>query len=143
MSFGRKLRELYFDFIYNPIYDFTTAQLSIYQKLQRACIDKLRFEDSDKVLCVGVGTGNEILRILEKNSRVSITGVDTSRRALARAYKKALKRGKNIEVIEMDAHKLNFADESFNEVLCVHVMGFLDDDRRATEEIFRVLKSGG
>ncbi len=143
MKFSGKVMQFYFDFIYNPIYDYSTAQISIYQKLQRACIDKLKFEDGDNVLCVGVGTGNEILRIIEKNSQVSITGVDTSKRALARAYRKSLRSGKRIETIEMDACKLKFNDESFDKVLCIHVMGFLSDDTKATKEIFRVLKSGG
>ena len=135
--------QLYFDFIYNPVYDFTTAQVSLYQRLQKACIDKLKFEDNDKVLCVGVGTGNEILRILGKNGNVSIWGVDSSRRALNRAYRKALNRCSEIKVFRMDAHRLSFDDESFGKVLCIHLMGFLDDDRKATEEIFRVLKGGG
>lgn len=143
MPLSTRLMNAYFNFIYNPIYDFTTAQISLYQELQRACIDKLKFEDNDEVLCVGVGTGNEILQILEKNSQVSVTGVDTSRRALARAHRKALRRDKRIEAFEMDACKLNFDDESFDKVLCIHVMGFLADDTEATAEIFRVLKNEG
>jgi ubiquinone/menaquinone biosynthesis C-methylase UbiE len=43
----------------------------------------------------------------------------------------------------MDAHTLDFADETFDTVLCLHVMGFLEDDKRATQEIARVLKKGG
>jgi ubiquinone/menaquinone biosynthesis C-methylase UbiE len=43
----------------------------------------------------------------------------------------------------MDAHRLEFAEGSFDKVFCVHVMGFLEDDRTATQEIMRVLKKGG
>ena len=60
-----KLIEAYFNIIYNPLYDLTTAQLPFYQRLLRACVDKFKFEGNDKVLCVGVGTGNEILHILK------------------------------------------------------------------------------
>ncbi len=43
----------------------------------------------------------------------------------------------------MDAQKLNLAEESFDKVLCLHLMGFLADDKEATGEIIKVLKSGG
>lgn len=140
---GTKLMQLYFDFIYNPVYDLTTARLPLYQGLQKACIDKLEFEDNDKALCVGVGTGNEIIRILRVNSKVSIVGMDCSDTALKKAYKKALTWGKEIEVLAMDAQSLEFTTGSFDKVLCLHVMDFIEDDRKATAEILRVLKEGG
>ena len=143
MRIGRKLMQLYFDFIYNPVYDFTTARLPLYQGLQRACIDKLEFEDGDEVLCVGVGTGNEITLILGINSNVNIVGVDYSKIALQKAYKKALRLGKKIEVLAMDAQSLEFTTGSFNKVLCLHVMDFIEENEQVTGEIFRVLKEGG
>jgi ubiquinone/menaquinone biosynthesis C-methylase UbiE len=133
----------YFNFVYTPIYDFGIAQSKPYQRLQDFCINKLTFRIGDHVLCIGVGTGNEIIKILEKENGVSITSIDTSRKALVRAYRKALKRGNKISALEMDAHKLDFADETFDKVLCLHVMGFLKDDKSATKEIVRVLKKGG
>lgn len=140
---SKKLMQLYFDLIYTPLYDLTVAQTSPYQRLQGECIDKLQFESSDSVLCVGVGTGNEIINILERNCDLRIVGLDTSPEALRRAYRKLTRRGKEIAVFQMDAHRLEFADESFDKVVCVHVMGFLADDRKATQEIMRVLKSRG
>lgn len=140
---SKRLMQLYFNFIYNPLYDLTVAQTSPYQRLQRECIDKLQFESNDSVLCVGVGTGNEIIRIIERNGDVSIVGVDTSLKALHRAYQKAVRHGKEIAIFQMDAHRLELADESFDKVVCLHVMGFLEDDRKGTEEIIRVLKSKG
>ena len=143
MSFSGKLMQYYFDFIYNPVYDFTTAQFSAYRSLQRRCIDKFEFEDDDLMLCVGVGTGNEIPYILNGNRGIEIVGVDTSERALRRAYEKGLKQGKNIRVSTMDAQNLQYPAESFNKVLCLHVMDFIEDDEKATKEIFRVLREGG
>lgn len=133
----------YFNNIYTPVYDFGIAQSEPYQRLQNCCLSKLNFQRADRVLCIGVGTGNEIVRILEKEGDVSITGIDTSRKALDRAQRKASKLGKTINAVEMDAHKLEFADGAFNKVLCLHVMGFLDDDEKATREIVRVLNKGG
>jgi len=138
-----KLQRFYFDFAYNPVYDFTTACLDRYQKLQEICIGKLGLEGNDKVLCVGLGTGNEVLRILETNRDVRIVGVDYSRTALERAYKKASTFGKEIEVLYMDARNLEFPQEEFDKVLCIHVMDFIPENERVTSEILRVLKPGG
>ncbi len=103
------------------------------------CIDSLEFNESDRVLCVGVGTGNELLRILQKNPRSSLTGIDFSPRALQKATKKA----GNIGVSVMNAEKLGFRDESFDVVLCIHVTDFVNDVPALTSEILRVLKKGG
>lgn len=140
---SKKLMQLYFNLIYMPLYDHTTAQTSPYQRLQRECIGKLQFEGGESVLCVGVGTGSEMLSILGKSNGVRITGIDKSPQALRRACRKALKRGNKITAMQMDAHRLEFADESFDKLFCVHVMGFLEDDRTATREAMRVLKKGG
>lgn len=139
----QKAKAWFFNLVYNPVYDLTTARLSYYHTLQEECISKLRFEDDDNVLCVGIGTGNEVLRILERKRKVNIVGVDTSDTALRKAYEKALALGKQIKVLRMDAQELGFDDETFDRVLCIHLMDFLDDGREASREINRVLKRGG
>jgi len=92
---------------------------------------------------VGVGTGNEVLHILQINRNVKIVGVDYSKTALRKAYSKAFVWGKEIEVLMMDVRRLEFAAGSFDSVLCLHVMDFIEDKSQATEEVFRVLKDGG
>ena len=62
MILGTKVMKVYFDLVYNPVYDFTTAQLALYHRLQCTCIDKFEFDDGDKELCDGVGTSNEANR---------------------------------------------------------------------------------
>ena len=143
MTLGTKLLKVYFDFIYNLVYDFTTAQLAPYKILQTRCIDKFKFEDGEKVLCVGVGTGNEVIHILRRNGNVRIVGVDYSDTALRKAYQKALTWGKEIKGLVMDAQHLEFEVGSFDKVLCIHVMDFVGEDGKATDEIIRVLKDGG
>jgi SAM-dependent methyltransferase len=135
--------QAYFNYAYTPIYDLTVARLNRYRKLQERCVDKLELEDNDKVLCVGLGTGNEIFHILEMNRNVSIVGVDYSHTALQKAYKKALAWGKEIEVLTMDARCLEFPDGSFDKALCIHLMDFVGEDEKVTGEIIRVLKKGG
>ena len=143
MNFSRKLTQTYFNIAYNQVYDFTTARLNRYQELQERCISKLELRVNDKVLCVGIGTGNEVFHILEMNTDVNIVGVDYSNTALQKAYKKASRLGKEIELLLMDARRLEFAAGSFDKVLCLHVMDFIEENREVTNEILRVLKKGG
>jgi len=143
MSFAQRIMQAYFDFVYNRVYDFTTGRLHRYRKLQSRCVSRLELEDGDNILCVGVGTGNEVLHILQIDRNVKIVGVDYSKTALQKAYRKALARGKEIEVLIMDAQRLEFAAESFDRVLCLHVMDFIDDNKEVTKEMLRVLKHGG
>jgi len=143
MSIARKLMQVYFDVAYNRLYDFTTARLGLYRRLQERCVSKLELKDNDKVLCVGLGTGNEVLHILQRNKSVDIVGVDCSRTALQKAYRKALMWGKEIEVLLMDARQLEFAAATFDKVLCLHVTDFIEENTEITSEILRVLKEGG
>lgn len=140
---SRLLMKLYFNYVYNPVYDFIMAQLTSYNNLQSLCINRFEFNDSDKVLCVGIGTGNEVARILDAGRNIDIVGVDYSVSALKRAQKKALAAGKDIEVLPMDVRSLEFTTGSFDKVLCIHVMDFIIDAGKATSEIVRVLNNGG
>ncbi|MCD6359033.1 MAG: class I SAM-dependent methyltransferase [Dehalococcoidia bacterium] len=143
MSFSEKLVGFYFDRVYNPVYDLTTARFSAYRRLQNRSAGKFEFKDRDRLLCVGIGTGSEIPYILSRNGDVDIVGVDMSGRALKRAYQKGLEMGREVELFNMDARNLEFPEESFDKVLCLHVMDFIEDDEVATGGILRVLKKGG
>ena len=50
--------------------------------------------------------------------------------------------GKNA-MLSMDLTKMSFQDESFNAIVCNHVLEHITDDRKALSELFRVLISGG
>ena len=45
--------------------------------------------------------------------------------------------------VKMDLHDVPFADNSFDVVLCNHVMEHVQDDIQCMREILRVLKPGG
>jgi len=121
----------------------TTARLSAYRRWQQNCISKLRFTANDSVLCVGVGTGNEIPYILDGNREIEVVGVDSSARALRKAYEKGKRQGKEIKVFKMEAQELQYPAKSFNKVLCLHVMDFIEDQPKVASEIIRVLRDGG
>ena len=143
MGLADKTMRLYFDYAYNPVYDFAIARMFGYRRWQQKCLEKLCFRDEDRVLCVGLGTGNELRHIVRLNNRVNITGVDYSDTALRKAKRKASQSGVAITLLRMDARQLDFSDDSFDHIVCLHVMDFLDDHMQVTREIIRVLKPGG
>lgn len=137
MSLGKRFTQAYFNVAYNRVYDLTTARLNHYRHLQERCVSRLKLSDNDKILCVGLGTGNEILHILRRNTMVNIIGIDHSSVALKKAHRKAVKLGKEVWLLPMDAHSLQFANESFDKVLCLHVMDFVERCSQVTSEIIR------
>ncbi len=78
MGFSTNLTRIYFNIAYNHVYDLTTARLNHYWLLQEKCISKLKLVDNDSILCVGLGTGNEVLHIIKNNGKVKIVGIDYS-----------------------------------------------------------------
>ena len=143
MRVADKILRYYFNLAYIPVYDLITAHFASYQKLQDTCVGKLELNDGDRILCAGVGTGNEVTNVLSMGKDISIVGVDHSYAALKKARQKAIACGKEIEILPMDVQNLEFTNCSFDKVLCLHVMDWVEDESKATAEIMRVLKDGG
>jgi SAM-dependent methyltransferase len=143
LRLSEKLTRAYFNRVYTPTYDATVGRFAAYSNLQERCIQAAKFADGDRVLCVGVGTGNELKRLYALGRRLEITAVDVSENALARARDKARESGQNVRLLRMDAGRLAFADGSFDKVLCIHVMDFVPEAEQATRELVRVLAEGG
>jgi SAM-dependent methyltransferase len=51
--------------------------------------------------------------------------------------------GSALAMEQMDITDIRYPDESFDVVLCNHVIVYIDDDRQALKEVFRVLQPGG
>ena len=74
----------------------------------------------------------------------TLVGVDLSPEMLQRAREAtATAEVKNLELRIMDAHDLQFPDESFDYVLCGFALGSIPDPALALREMGRVLRSAG
>jgi phosphatidylethanolamine/phosphatidyl-N-methylethanolamine N-methyltransferase len=85
-------------------------------------IDALANELSDcsSVLEVGVGTG---ISLSLYPDTCSVVGVDLTRKMLERARDKKRSMGlKNVDLVEMDAENLTFADDSFDHSVAAFVV---------------------
>ncbi len=47
------------------------------------------------------------------------------------------------ETINMDITNMSFSDNTFDFILCSHVLEHIPDDRKAMQELYRVMKPGG
>ena len=134
---------MYFDLVYNPLYDATTARLSRYKALQQRCLQALDLEAARSLLCVGLGTGNEMVAALQAAPHLGVSGIDLSPSALASSQRKLRMTGRTADLQIMDVTAIRHPDGSFDRVLCMHVLDFVGDTGQAVREIVRVLALGG
>jgi len=94
-----------------------------------------------RLLEVGVGTGLS-LPLLPRN--IGITAIDLSQKMLDRAKKRAASLAlRNIELIKMDATRLDFPDQTFDRVLAAYFVSTVPDPVKVVLEMKRVCKPGG
>ena len=143
MSLRQRLTRTYFNAVYNRLYDFTTGRLTKYVAALGRLTESLCAQERHKVLCVGLGTGNELVHLRMRTPCVEAVGIDISSAALARAGRKAATHEGQTSLAFMDAGRLGFASASFDRVLCYHVTDFMDNAEPSVKEMLRVLKPGG
>ena len=104
-------------------------------------IKKMRIRPGTQVLEVGVGTGINLRSIrTPAQSPASICRARCSRRRRSASTRRAWR---NCDVIEMDATKLTFADNSFDVVYAPYVISVVPDPVAVAREMYRVCRPGG
>lgn len=124
--------------IHSAFYDATFGRL-VRTRIARA-ISHMNIRDTDAVLDLGIGTGASLSYY---PNRGRIIGVDLSGGMLREARKKIITRGLNhATVIQADALRLPFADDTFDHVFMSHVISVVSDPYQLIREAQRVCKSG-
>ncbi len=98
------------------------------------------------VLDVGVGTAASAILVAGHNTQNHVVGIDTSAAMLAAARRRITQRGlTNLEVFNMSAADMRYADESFDVVMASFALHEFEPPLREKtfQEISRVLKPGG
>lgn len=109
-----------------------------YRRRAFSLMDYLDLHDGDTVLDCGCGMGFYLMTMGRlRNIRLIGVDGDVSRLAWARTERVPAHLG------SVDIHKLPFADNSFDKVLMTEVLEHLAEDRKAMQEIYRILKPGG
>lgn len=95
---------------------------------------------SGEVLEIAIGTARNLPFY---PADVRLTGVELSPAMIDLARKRAEELGREVDLRLGDAEALEFADESFDTVICTYSLCTIPDDRAAVREAKRVLRPGG
>ena len=95
---------------------------------------------NSSVLEIGVGTGNNFPYY---PANAEITAVDFSEEMLKRARNRASRLKVKVDLRQMDAQNLGFADNTFDTVVATAVFCAIPDPVRGMREVERVCKPGG
>ena len=93
-----------------------------------------------KILEVGVGTGKNFPY---HPPAARVTGIDLSERMLALAQKRAQAMGRNMDLRQMDAQRLDFPDNTFDAAVATFVFCSVPDPIQSLRELARVVKPEG
>jgi phosphatidylethanolamine/phosphatidyl-N-methylethanolamine N-methyltransferase len=103
--------------------------------------ERMKILPGDRVLEVGIGTG---INVSLYPRTCHVTGIDLSAKMLERAHERVAKEGlTNVELLEMDATKLAFDDNSFDVVYAPYVISVVPDPVAVVREMSRVCRPGG
>jgi arsenite methyltransferase len=96
------------------------------------------------VLELGCGPGFYACRLSQEYPQIHTTGVDLSRRLIARAKSRAASRSlQNCTFAHGDVHTLPDADNSIDAVVVSRLFLVVTDPEAVLDEIFRILRPGG
>ena len=113
---------------------------AIFHPGRKTAIEHLHCRPGNRILEVGVGTG---LSLPMYPPNVKVVGIDLSAPMLDKARALAGHLPQVEALLEMDAQKMTFEDNSFDKVVAMYVASVVPDVSELYREIKRVCKPGG
>ncbi|HVR16885.1 MAG TPA: methyltransferase domain-containing protein [Candidatus Limnocylindrales bacterium] len=124
---------------YASLYDKTFGKI-FYNRIKHV-IESLHIPPGAEVVELGVGTGTSFPAY---PTNCKVMGIDLAKDMLAQARAKISKNSwSHLQVMEMDALNLTFADNSFDYVTVFHTVTVVPDPVQMLAEAQRVCKPGG
>jgi ubiquinone/menaquinone biosynthesis C-methylase UbiE len=107
-------------------------------------IKRLELKDDLNVLEVGPGPGYFSVKVAKVLSRGKLVLADIQQEMLDYARKRLDKRGiKNVEYYLCNGNNFRFADNSFDRIFMVTVIGEVENKKEYLAEFYRILKPNG
>ncbi len=128
-----------------PLYDPLLKWVMREEHFKRQLIRQARIEPGQRVLDVGCGTATLALLIKQIQPEAAVVGLDGDAKILEIGRRKVAQAGIEITLDQGLASQLPYSDNRFDRVLSSLVWHHLNPEskRRATREVFRVLRPGG
>ena len=124
---------------YAGVYDQIFGR--VFHESREAAVRGLGVKPGETVLEVGVGTG---IALPLYPATCHVVGIDLSSGMLDKAKARRYHFGLNhIDLRQMDAGQMEFADDSFDTVMAAYVVTAVPDYRTVVNEMIRVCKPGG
>jgi len=136
--------ELGFKFL-TPLYDPVVAVTTREQTFKNHLVDQANIRPEHSVLDLGCGTGTLAILLKQTQFRARIVGLDADEEVLAKARRKALDAGADVEFDQGFSDRLPYPDQSFDRVVSSLFLHHLTPtQKRVTlREVVRVLRPGG
>lgn len=96
-----------------------------------------------KLRVLDIGTGPGFFAITMASCGCDVTAVDYTDAMLNKARKNAVMHGQKVKFMQMDAHYLDFPDNSFDLIITRNLTWNLERPKQAYKEWHRVLAPGG
>ncbi len=125
-------------------YDVLSSALSFGQdpRWRRALVGEVAPASGARVLDVATGTGMVAAELLARCGDCSVVGIDQSAEMLAGARARFAGDAR-VELIEGQAERLPFDDDSFDALTVTYLLRYVDDPPATLRELARVVKPGG
>jgi len=127
-------------------YDTSILQKLMFEDSHKKFINEIKPTSSMKVLVLDMacGTGNFSFRLAKCSNQIEVKGIDYSSKMIDIANKKlAISNLSNIEFKQGSVNNIPYANNLFDIVVCSNAFHHFQNQQKALNEMYRVLKING